>query len=32
VPQCPPELAARFGLVRVVDRDEGQALAPANGW
>ena len=28
VPQCPPELAARFGLVRVVDRDEGQALAP----
>ncbi len=28
VPQCPPELSARLALVRVVDADEGQALAP----
>ncbi|MCC6941663.1 MAG: chromosome segregation protein, partial [Novosphingobium sp.] len=28
ITQCPPELTARLALVRVVDRDEGQALAP----
>ncbi|GHC88717.1 chromosome segregation protein SMC [Novosphingobium pokkalii] len=28
VPTCPPELAARLALVRAVERDEGQPLAP----
>lgn len=28
VARCPPELAARLALVRVVDSDAGQALAP----
>ncbi|CAH0497464.1 chromosome segregation protein SMC [Novosphingobium sp. CECT 9465] len=28
VSQCPPELAARLALVRVVENDEGEALAP----
>jgi hypothetical protein len=28
VPTCPPELAARLALVRAVESDEGQPLAP----
>ncbi len=28
ISQCPPELAARLALVRMVDNDVGQALAP----